>query len=91
MIAEDHAGGERGDAGGGELGTRGQHGADGVGEACAGELEKGEVEGDQRAAARERAQGDLERGQHGFRAEVLNFQTRNYRELTSIRFGVSFR
>jgi hypothetical protein len=27
----------------------------------------------------------------GFRAEVLNFQTRNYRELTSIRFGVSFR
>lgn len=26
-----------------------------------------------------------------FRAEVLNFQTRNYRELTSIRFGVSFR
>ena len=27
----------------------------------------------------------------GVRAEVLNFQTRTYRELTSIRFGVSFR
>ena len=27
----------------------------------------------------------------GFRAEVLNFQAGEYRELTSIRFGVSFR
>lgn len=27
----------------------------------------------------------------GFRAELLNFQTSNYRELTSIRIGISFR
>jgi hypothetical protein len=31
-------------------------------------------------------------GKHlGVRAEVLNFQSSNYRELTSIRFGISFR